>query len=338
MNTITRREFLQRAAILGLSASTVALLNGCGLTPAPTPTPKIYRIGFLSGSIATSTSTQQTIENLRQALRELGWVEGQNIIIELRFADGYPERLPDLAAELIALKVDIILVRTSEGAYAAMKATTTIPIVLANVAGDYVALGFVASLAHPGGNVTGINGIVTSATAGKRVELFKEAVPGISRISFITDGNDSAGVQSVQETARAFGLQLQILVVKSPDEIEGFLAAALRERADALLVGEGPIISVRRPQIVDYAAKNRLPAMYSARQYMDSGGLMFYGAKPAERRWAVYIDKILKGAKPADLPVELPTEFDFVINLKTAKTLGLTIPQSVLAQATEVVQ
>ncbi len=331
---LTRRDFLRAATTLSLSYAALALLDGCGIFPAPTPTPaKVFRIGYLSGN-AASTDTAN-FEALRQGLRELGYIEGQNIVIEMRFADGYNERVPDLAAELIRLNVAVIATGFSGEIVLAIKqVSSTIPIVFAGGV-DLVEQGFVASLAHPGGNITGAANIDLT---GKQLELLKQALPGISRVAVIWQNPSTRS--AALDAAPALGLQLQLLELKSPDDIENLLIAAIREHADALLAKGGSILASRRPQFVELVAQSRLPAMYNFRSYVDIGGLMYYGVNLADlfRRAATYVDKILKGAKPADLPVEQPTRFEFVINLKTAKALGLTIPQAVLAQATEVIQ
>ncbi len=335
MNQLTRREFLQRAAMLGLSASAVAVLDGCGILPGTTPTPKIFRIGQLSLNSAAAEAANA--EGLRQGLRELGYVEGQNIVMEKRYADGRVERLPDLAAELVALKVDVIVTGGPLTALPIKQVTSTIPIVFTGAI-DPVGNGLVSSLAHPGGNITG-SAIVE--VAGKQLELLKAAIPGISRVALIWLRGAIFSPQLAVNEARALGIQLQLLELKSPGDIEDLLAAAIRERAEALLERGGGILANRRQQFVELVAQHRLPAMHVLRSYVDIGGFMYYGVNFADlyrRATATYVDKILKGAKPADLPVEQPTKFEFVINLKTAKALGLTIPQSVLAQATEVIQ
>ncbi len=333
---LTRREFLQRAAMLGLSASAVALLDGCGILPGSTPMPtKVFRIGVISGGTRDAAVTQR-IEALRQGLRELGYVEGENINIEYRFAEGRAERFPDLVAQLITLKVDVLVVVGSSLALVAKQATSTIPIVFVQ-APDPVGIGLVASLAHPGGNATGLGSGFN--LTGKQLQLLKDAIPTISRVAYFWEGQFT-DTREAQDAARALGLQLQALLISSPDDIEGAIQAAIRERADALLVYGGPRMGSRRPQFMELVAKSRMPAIFNLRDYVDLGGLMFYGQNLLNDwyRTATYVDKILKGAKPADLPVENPTKFDFVINLKTAKELGLTIPQSVLTQATEVIQ
>jgi ABC-type uncharacterized transport system substrate-binding protein len=279
-----------------------------------------------------------------QRMRELGWMEGQNIVVDDRWAGRRFARLPALATELVQLKVDLILAGDEQAILAAKQATSTIPIVmLASL--DAVERGFVASLAHPGGNVTGMT-TMTAALNPKRLELLRETVPGSSRMTVLgcqIPGSDSPGGQgweAMQNTARALGIQLQFLEVRAPADYEGAFAAAISERAEAMVVLQCPMNLLNVQRIVDLAAKYRLPAIYSGRWWVQAGGLMAYGLKWPDlgRRAATYVDKILKGTKPADLPVEQPTKFDLVINLKTAKALGLTIPPTLLMLADEVIR
>ena len=272
-----------------------------------------------------------------QGLRELGWVEGKNIAIEQRGAEGKNERLPELAAELVQLRVDVIVAGDSGAIPAAKHATNTIPIVM-TISGDPVGAGFIASLAQPGGNITGLT-VMAPGLAGKRLELFTAAVPGMARVAVLGPSNQYEW-SALAEATQALGLQLHALRVDRPDEFAPAFAAAMREHADALLVLPSPLTNRSRRRIVNLAAQSRLPAMYPLKEYVEVGGLMAYGwSIPAlYHRAATYVDKILKGAKPADLPVERPTKFELVINLKTAETLGLTIPPLLLYQADEVIR
>jgi putative tryptophan/tyrosine transport system substrate-binding protein len=300
--------------------------------------PKVPKIGFL---VAPSRSFfAARMKGFQQGLRNLGYIEGKNIAIEYRYAEAKADRLPELAAELVSLKVDLI-VTSGPASQAAKNATKTIPIVFAGVQ-DPVASGLVESLAKPGGNVTGLS-ILAPELGGKRLELLKEAVPKITRIAFLWGGLGRGGPITVKETkaaAQALALQFQSLEVRDSKDFDSAFEAITKNRAQALLTNPGPIINTHQARIVEFAAKNRLPAMYAAPESVDAGGLMSYGSNPTDeyRRAAVYVDKILKGAKPADLPVEQPTKFEFVINLKTAKQIGLTIPPDVLARADKVIK
>jgi putative tryptophan/tyrosine transport system substrate-binding protein len=302
---------------------------------------KVARIGYLSPSLATSPHLR---EAFRQGLRDLGYVEGRNLVIEYRGAEGKPERLPALAAELVALKVDVIVVTSTPAALAAKQATRTIPIVFIAVA-DSVASGLVTSLARPGGNVTGLS-LLTSELVGKRLELLKQAVPGVSRVAVLWQPGDYGErtekdiLKKAEVTAPALGARLQVVEARGPADIDRAFSDMTRARAGALMVLGSTMFFTERRRLVDLAAKHRLPAVYPTRDSVDAGGLMSYGPNLADlfRRAATYVDKILKGAKPADLPVEQPTKFELVINLKTANALGLTIPQSVLGRADEVIQ
>ena len=303
---------------------------------------KVYRIGNLWNVPPTAPDVSRILEAFRQGLRELGYVEGQNIEIEWRFAEGRFERFPDLVAELVRLKVDVIVTVTNSGAQAAKQATSTIPIVVA-AGGDLVAAGLAASLARPGGNITGLTLTAGPEIAGKQLELLKLAVPKVSRVAVLRNPATLGHALMVRETevaARALGLQLQVLEAGGPDEFGRAFLAMTRERAGALLVLQDGMFFFHRTRLADLAAKSHLPAMYAFREFVDAGGLMAYAANLADsfRRSATYVDKILKGAKPGDLPVEQPTKFELVINLKTAKALGLKIPQSVLIRADQVIQ
>ena len=297
------------------------------------------RIGFLG---ATSPSTiPARLDAFRQGLRDLGYVEGKNIIIEYRYADGKLDRVPALAAELVGLNVDVIVTGGSAATRPAKEATATIPIVMAQDT-DPVGNGFVASLARPGGNITGLS-IVAPELSGKQLELLKETVPKLLRVVVPSNPNEPSYMQLRKETelaAKALKIQIQFLDARTAKDVETAFREATKRRADAVLVPTMPIVASQRAQIADLAVKNRLPAMYGQPEYVDAGGLMFYGASITDlfRRAATYADKILKGAKPADLPVEQPKKFEFIINLKAAKQIGLTIPPNVLARADRVIR
>ena len=298
---------------------------------------KITRIGFLGASSASFHSAR--IETFRQSLRELGYIEGKNIAIEYRFADGKNDRLPWLAAELVNLKVDIIV--TTPNASAAKNATKTIPIVFAAVA-DPVAQGIVGSLARPSENVTGLT-VLAPELSGKRLELLKDVSSGITRVAFLLNpsGESSSILLKEMETAaHKLSLQIQTVEVRSLYDFDSAFEAVLRDRAHAITAAAHTIIGTNRRRIVDFATKNRLPAIHADSEFVDAGGLMFYGVDFADlyRRAAIYVDKILKGAKPADLPVEQPTKFEFIVNLKAAKQIGVTIPPNVLARADRVIK
>ena len=299
---------------------------------------RIPRIGIL---IPTSASFfLPRVEAFRQRLRELGYVEGKNIVIEYRYTEGKLERLPDLAAELVSLKVDVI-VTTGPGILAAKKASPTMPIVFASF-GDPVGSGLVSSLARPGGNITGLS-LMTPDLNGKRLELLKEAFPKVARVAFLWVAGGTTGnlpLTEMEAAAKALRLKLQSLEVRSLDDFDSAFARAKREGAQALITTSGPLINTQQRQVLDFAAKNRLPAMYHSPEFVEAGGLMSYAPNYADlfRRAADFVDKILKGTKPADMPVEQPTKFEFLVNLKTAKQIGLTIPQKVLARADKVIQ
>ena len=300
---------------------------------------KIPRIGYLTTSSLSSSSTR--LEAFRQGLRELGYVEGKNIIIEWRSSEEKLDHLPALVAELVRLKVDIIVTGGAAATGPAKEATNTIPIVMAQDR-DPVGTGFVASLARPGGNITGLSRLAPELS-GKQVDLLKEIVPRLSRVTVLGTSTNPGNAQQLREielTAGAFGAKLQYLDVLNSKEIESAFRAASKGRADAVLVLQGAVFNSHRTQVVELAGKSRLPAMYSIREYVEAGGLMSYGVSEADlfRRAATYVDKILKGAKPADLPVEQPRKFEFVINLKTAKQIGLTVPPNVLARADKVIR
>jgi putative ABC transport system substrate-binding protein len=297
---------------------------------------KVPRIAFLAGGSRSSDSL--LIETFWQRMKELGYIEGKNIAAEYRFAEGALERLPNFAAELVRLNVDAI-VAPGSGAVAAKKATNTIPIVITY--GDPVGSALVASLAHPGGNVTGLSGFI-SELGGKQLELLKEAFPKVSRVAVLwwRTGPNALLLGDMKLAAGALRVTFQPLELRGLDDFEPAFSAIKGKRANALVVLRNPLTATHRTRIVDFAAKSRLPAMYGDREFVDAGGLMSYGVNVPDlwSRAAVYVDKILKGAKPADLPVEQPTKFDFVINLKTAKQIGLTIPPNMLARADKVIK
>jgi len=320
----------------------VALAFGVLLAPPPPGAQsagRIARIGVLGLGFPPSDVELQR-SPFRQALGELGWVEGKNIVFESRYAEVNLDRLPALAAELVRLEVDLIVAGGAIAIRAAQQATSTIPIVMTGT-GDPVRSGFVASLARPGGNITGVSSLQIDLTA-KRLALLKEAVPGVSRVAVLADpATPSSGmVQETEQAARALGVQLHILEVPEPSGLDAAFATLTTEPVDALMVLPSARFSEHRRQIVDLVAHRKLPAIYSNRGLVAAGGLMFYGSNAADllRRTATYVDKILKGAKPGDLPVEQSMTFELVINLKTAQALGLTIPPSLLFQATEVIR
>jgi putative ABC transport system substrate-binding protein len=302
---------------------------------------KILRIGYLSSFHPTSESDRS--EGIRLALRELGYIEGQNIATEYRYAEGKRERLSEVATELVRLKVDIIVVAGGTGIIQAAKnATKTIPIVMTGGGSDPVEAGLVESLARPGGNVTGTTTFAREL-AGKRLELLKDAVTKLVRVAVLYDPANSGDIVEVKELlpadARALKLTIQHWEIRAVDDFEKVFAALNKQRPDGLYVTGSPLMGANRKRIADFALKSRLPSV-SNRAYVDAGGLMSYGADLADsyRRVAIYVDKILKGAKPADLPVEQPKKFEFVINIKTAKQIGVTIPQSLLYRADRVIK
>ena len=294
---------------------------------------KMPRIGYLSRGYGPGANE----EIFRQGLRSLGYIEGQSVAIESRFAHENLDRLPELATQLVRLKVAIIVAGSGAATVQAAKsATTTIPIVMANV-NDPIALGFVASLAHPGGNITGLSNL-SPEIGGKQLELLKEAVPKTSRVAVL--GRITVNLKDMEVAARPLGLQLEVFEVRGPDDIDSAFDAAKRKHANALLVPASSLLAAHRKRVNDLAAHNRLPAICFAPVWAEDGCLLAYGPNTAEfyRRAATYVDKILKGAKPADLPVEQPMKFELVINLKTAKQIGLTIPPNVLARADKVIK
>ena len=301
---------------------------------------KVPRIGYLvSGSLSSTREVGQA-EAFRQGLRELGYVEGQNILIQYRYAEGVEERLPKLAAELVQLNVDVIFVNGTTGTQAVKRATKTIPIVMASVT-DPVGAGLVASLAHPGGNVTGVSNLLE--LSGKQLELLKEAFPKVTRVAVLWDPANTANARLLGEMKVAAGVLriiLQSLEVRSSTDFDLAFSAIKKEHASAVIVLRNVITYTYPTRIVKFTAKSKLPAMYPDRVLVDAGGLMSYGPDFLEmfRRSATYVDKILKGAKPADLPVEQPTKFEFIINLKAANQIGVTFPPNVLALADKVIR
>jgi len=300
---------------------------------------KVSRIGFIIGASAFGSKVRT--DAFRQGLRELGYVEGKNIVVEYRYAEGKPDSLVALAAELVLLKVDVIVTSGGAPTRAAKQATVTIPIVMAQD-NDPIGNGFVASLARPGGNITGLSS-VAAELSGKRLEFLKEIVPKLSRVAVLWTSTNPGNAQALRETelaAAAFGLKLHALDIVNPRDIESAFRAAGKGRPDAVIVLASLVLNSQRTQVADLAVKNRLPAIYYALEWVEDGGLMSYGVSYTDlyRRAATYVDRILKGAKPADLPVEQPTKFELVINLKTAKQIGLTIPPNVLARADRVIK
>ena len=300
--------------------------------------PKVWRIGFLG--TRTAADTAPLIDAFREGLRELGWTESQNIVIEFRFGDGKLDRLPNLASDLVQLKSDVIVAQNTPGVAAAKNATGTTPIVMIFVT-DPVASGFIVSLARPGGNITGLAGNAGLEIYGKELALLKETVPGLRRVAILSNpDNPSQGISEINIAARSLDVQLQALEARGPNEFEAAFAAMAKERVGAVLVVADTIFFLHRTRLAELAARTRLPSMYAFRVHVEAGGLMSYGpnVSASYRRAAYYVDKILKGAKPSDLPVEQPTTFELVINAKTAKALGLTIPPLLLARADQVIE
>ncbi len=333
------RRHHRRLLFLGsLALATFGLLSGCEMRDPPAA--KIPRIGFLA--VGSREGRAFLIESFLQGLREHGYVVGQNIVIEYRFSEGRNERLPELAAELVALKVDLILASGSPASLAAKQATRTIPIVMGSLATNPVETGFIASLARPGGNITGMTEMA-SQLSGKRLELLKATVPGLSRVAvFWNPPNPAYGpvLKELEAAAPRVGVTLLRLEVRVPEDFEGAFKTAIRQHAGALFIPGDPLVTNRPRVIADLALKYRLPTVTDFKELPGAGGLLSFGPDLVDsyRRAASHVDKILKGANPGDLPMEQPTKFDLLVNLKTARTLGLTIPPSVLAQATQVIQ
>jgi len=324
-----------RAALL-LATLTVGLL---GMPPVADAQQagKVYRIGILEAIPAVQNAAN--LDALRKGLRDLGYVEGQNLVIEYRSADGRAERFPDLASEMVRLKVDLILARGTPAATAAKDATESIPVVMATMGDPHP---IVASFAHPGGNITGVTTFSTELT-GKRIELLKELIPSLSRVGLLHNMGNPAAPPEWEETktaARSLGLQAELLDVRSQGDLGRAFELGVRQHVGALLIGADGLTQMHQQMIVDLVARNRLPAAYPVREFVEAGGLMAYAVKYPDLyfRLASFADKIFKGARPGDLPIEQPTKFELVINLKTAKTLGLTIPQSIRLRADVLIQ
>jgi ABC-type uncharacterized transport system substrate-binding protein len=327
---MNRREFITLLGGAAVAWPLVARAQQAG---------KVWRIGILdTTSVALNAAN---FDALRQGLRQHGYIEGQNLVIDYRSADGRVERFPDLAAELVHLKVDLIVTRGTPAVVAVKNATKTIPVVMA-ASGDPIGAGVVAGLARPGANVTGLSAFVTELQA-KRLELLKELVPGINRIAALLNMSSPATPPQWEQTkaaARTLAIEPQLLDVRKPEDLNRAFETAIRQRAEALVVGINALTQANRRPIADLATKHRLPAIYASREFVDAGGLVAFGVNYPDlyRRAATYVDKILKGAKPADLPIEQPTKFEMVINLKTAKALGLDVPPTLLARADKVIE
>jgi ABC-type uncharacterized transport system substrate-binding protein len=324
---------------LGLTLSCV-LLALCGAAEAQQPR-KTARLGILRSGVSNTTSAQDTAEAFRQGLRELGWLEGQNMTVEYRYAEGKYERLPGLALELTRLPAEVIYAGDFNSAGAAKQATKTIPIVFVTL-GDAVQAGLVASLSRPGENLTGLSGLGPELS-GKRLELLKEVVPGLARVAFLTDPANVASAPTLQETAAAaqsLGVELQVVKVTKPNQLDEAFSTIKKNRANGLMVNHDPTLRVHRDRILNLVEKGRLPTIYVETSWVPDGGLMSYGPNlpHLNHRAATYVDKIFRGVKPAELPVEQPTKFELLINLKAAKRVGLTIPQAVLYRADRVIR
>jgi putative ABC transport system substrate-binding protein len=333
--TIEAKTMSGGITVLALSALLFALCIPANAQTAK----KVPHVGVLAGGSAVSDAAR--IAALRQGLRELGYVEGQNIVIDYEYADGKTNRLTELAARLVHLKVEVIVTAGPSATRAAKQTTTTIPIVMAQDS-DPIASGLVASLARPGGNITGLSRL-SPELSGKQLELLKETVPTLSQLAVFENSTQPGNRQSLNEVelaAGALGVQLQTLNISGPKDIQTAFRAASKGRANGLLVLSSPVLFAQRTEVVELAAKNRLPAIYFALEFAEDGGLMSYGPSITDlfHRAATYVDKILKGAKPAELPVEQPKKFELVINLKAAKQIGLTIPPNVLARADKVIR
>jgi ABC-type uncharacterized transport system substrate-binding protein len=329
------KDMKRKITILALCAMFFAL---CVPVWAQQPK-KVPRIGWLT--VSSLSDVPARIEAFRQGLREIGYIEGKNIVIEWRGGEGKPDRMPAIAAELVRLKVDVIVTGGPGATRPAKEATSIIPIVMAQDE-DPVGNGFVASLARPGGNITGLS-TLSPELSGKRLELLKEIMPKLSRVAILGTSTNAGNAQSLKETefaAAAMGVKLQFLEVQNAKDVETGFRTVSKGRADAVLLLPNPFHFSQRTQIAEYAIKSRLPVIYGRPEYVEAGGLMSYGMTftDLDRRAAVYVDKILKGTRPADLPIEQPTKFEFIINLKAAKQIGLTIPPNVLARADRVIR
>jgi putative ABC transport system substrate-binding protein len=331
MDRWSRRQVVQGVGVAGLG-----LLAGCGRLPWQSQPARIARVGWLAGD-----ANLPFYEAFRRGIHEQGYIEGQNLVLEYRSADGRGELISVLAFELTRLPVDVLVAVGTPETQAAKEATSTVPVVFAQVS-DPVASGFVTSLARPGGNITGLTSITPELSA-KRLELLREVVPTVTRIGVLTTSDNPARLldwYEVQSAARLLGLQVELLEVRESQDFELVFEAAIQEHLDALNIFGDFLILRELPRILEFTSKRRLPVMYSQRQFVDRGGLMAYGPSFLALHFqaATYVDKILKGTPPSDLPVQRPREFEFVINLQTAQALGLTIPEHVLLQATEVMQ
>jgi putative tryptophan/tyrosine transport system substrate-binding protein len=336
MERPSRRRFLQGS----LALAGLGLLTGCEPPRLPWQPAKVPRIGFLA--TGSREGRKFLVEGFLQGLREHGYEEGQNIVIEYRFSDDRDERLPELAAELVDLKVDAILASGTPAGLAARQATSTIPIVMGSFAADPVATGLTTSLNRPGGNITGMISM-TSQLSGKQLQLLQESVPGLARVAVLWNPPDPTYgpvVQDLEAAAPRLGLELLRVEARVPEDLAGAFEAATRQHAGALVIPPDPLTTNRPGVVADFAARHRLPVISSRTEFVEAGGLLSLGPDLADnyRRSAAHVDKILEGAKPADIPMEQPTKFELFVNLKTAQGLGLTIPQSVLMQATEIIQ
>jgi ABC-type uncharacterized transport system substrate-binding protein len=326
----------RRAFVTGLGAVLAAPLAGEAQPPNTS-----FRVGFLSPLSSSGPQSATILGTLRQALRDLGYVEGQNLAIEVRWAEGKYDRLLGLATELVRLKVDVIVTYTAPAIQAVKQATRTIPIVMGGVI-DPVTPGFVASLARPGGNITGLS-IMAPEVVGKQLEILKEVVPRVTRVALLgnpANPGHAPQLERAHEAARSLKIELRLLEARKPSDIDSVFTAMARERAGGIIVLVDAMLETQETRIIELAARQKLPSVYGLKHFVEAGGLIFYGASGTDsfRHAAVYVDKILRGAKPADLPVEQPTKFELVINLKTAKALGLTIPPPLLLRADQVLE
>ena len=328
------------AAVARFSLVALLSLLAVPLGADAQPTAKVYRLGFLASG--TSTASAGMVEAFRDGMRELGWVEGRNVVVDYRFAEGRNERLPGLAAELVRKQVDLIVAVNTPTVIAAKNATSTIPIVMTSVP-DPVGFGLVASLARPGGNVTGVTYSAGLDIFGKQLQLLTEVVPTAKRVAVLWNPSNPGHadiVSNVKAAAQALGISVQFVEARTPEDFDGAFATMVKQRAQALLVASDSLFGSHAARLGELTTKSRLPSVHGTRSNVEAGGLILYGANILNqvRRSAVYVDKILKGANPADLPVEQPTMFELVINLKTASTLGLTIPRSLLLRADLVIE
>jgi len=330
------RLFVER---LALSVAGLLFLVAAPLAVEAEPTQKSFSIGCLMAVTAEAVAPYR--RGLEEGLRDLGYVEGRNIVIHRRYAEGKPERLPDLAAELVRLKVDVIVATTNPAISAVRRATASIPIVMV-IAADPVGTGFITSLGRPGGNITGVTLDTGLELVGRRLELLKEIAPKVSRVAVLRNPSDEGAAQTwnaAEDAGRQLGITVRSVEVRTLDDFDGAFGIMVRARVDGVLVGAGPLGFTRRRHVAELAARWRLPAVYPFRESVDEGGLMSYGPSLIDlwRRSAKHVDRILRGSKPADLPVEQPTRFELVINMRTAKALGITIPPSVLLRADQII-